>query len=231
MPKVAALKKKALIFEQKKQFDKALLVYQQALSIRVPDNERDIQLYNRAGDLCRRQNKYESAIEYYEQAIDLYSATGMLSNAIALCNKVLRQDPQRDSIYLRLGRLSARKGFFADSKQNFIEYAARARTAGRVNDALSAIMEFVDLCPKQDDVRLMLADQLAMAGRPDEAFTQLQIVFNTMTREHRHMEAAATLDRIRLIDPDFTPSQSSDVNDSSSDRSGRDGLVIISIDD
>src|SRR6266542_3979216 len=173
MSNIAKLKKKAAEFEQKKQYDKALELYQQVLDFsRASDEERDVPLYNRVGDLHFRLGNSEEAISYYEKAVDLYAEGGFFNNAIALCNKVLRYSPNRSIAYYKLGLISAKKGFNSDAKQNFLEYADRMQKGGKIDEAFRALKEFADLCPDQDDIRLMLADQLSKLDRKDEAIEQ-----------------------------------------------------------
>ncbi|OYV72079.1 MAG: hypothetical protein B7Z72_05565, partial [Gemmatimonadetes bacterium 21-71-4] len=62
--------------------------------------------------------------------------------------------------------------------------------------------EFADLCPDQDDIRLMLADQLQKVGKATEAVQQLQLLYQRYMAEDRKSEADATAERIRSIDPD-----------------------------
>src|SRR5206468_1383303 len=169
MSTVDKLKKKAAEFEQKKQFDRALEVYLQIIEQTGGNEDRDVTVYNRVGDLYLRLNKTDQAVNYYEQAVDLYTDGGYLNNAIALCNKILRHAPARHQIYYKLGKISAKKGFNSDAKKNFLEYADRMHRGGRDGDAFKALQEFADLCPGQDDIRLMLADQLAKAGKTAEA--------------------------------------------------------------
>ena len=178
MSTVEKLKKKAAEFEQKKQFDKALEVYLQIIGHAEgqANEEKDVTVYNRVGDLYLRLNKTDQAVNYYEQAVDLYTDGGYLNNAIALCNKILRHAPARHQIYYKLGKISAKKGFNSDAKKNFLEYADRMHRAGKDTDAFKALQEFADLCPGQDDFRLLLADQLAKAGKTAEAFVQVQIL-------------------------------------------------------
>ena len=45
---------------------------------------------------------------------------------------------------------------------------------GKLDEAFRALKEFADLCPDQDDIRLMLADQFAKKNRKGEAIEQLQ---------------------------------------------------------
>ncbi len=226
MSKSAQLKRKAAEFEQKRQYDRALATYAQAIEAAagIPE-ELDIPLYNRVGDLHLRLGELEKAVAYYETAVDLYAEGGFFNNAIALCNKVLRHAPDRSVIYYKLGKISAKKSFNSDAKQNFLEYAARMEKGGDISEAFRALKEFADLCPGQDDVRLMLAEQLARAGRPQEALEQLQIVYEAMLAEDRGAEATATLDRIRALDPNFAPRAAL-----SRQQAKREGLVFIDVD-
>ncbi|HKR09618.1 MAG TPA: tetratricopeptide repeat protein [Gemmatimonadaceae bacterium] len=210
MSNVEKLKKKAAEFEQKKQFDKALEVYLQIIghAEAQANEEKDVTVYNRVGDLYLRLNKTDQAVNYYEQAVDLYTEGGYLNNAIALCNKILRHAPARHQIYYKLGKISAKKGFNSDAKKNFLEYADRMHRAGKDTDAFKALQEFADLCPGQDDIRLMLAEQLAKAGKTAEAIEQLQILHESLDAEGRHAEAEATVQRIHSLDPAVEPRRS-----------------------
>ncbi len=204
---VSRLKKQAAELEQKRQPDKALAKYVQVLDALGDQHldEADIALYNRVGDLLMRQSKVGEALEYYEKAVDHYTDGGFFNNAIALCNKILRNAPGRTSVYYKLGRISARKGFVADAKQNFLEYADRMQRSGQLEAAFKALAEFAELCPDQEDIRLMLADQLAKSDRKGEAIEQLQRLYEKMESEGRGREARATADRMRAIDPDVAP--------------------------
>src|SRR5215204_4722364 len=206
MSKVAQLKKKAAEFELRKQFDKALALYVEILDAyeHNPD-EVDVTLYNRVGDLLLRQGNVADAIDRYERAVDLYAEGGFFNNAIALCNKILRQSPGRAIVYYKLGKISAQKGFKSDAKRNFLEYADRMQKSGKLDEAFRALKEFADLCPDQDDIRLMLADQLSREKRPEEAIEQLQTLYERYAESGRDVEARATIDRMRSIDPTVTP--------------------------
>ena len=206
MSNVAKLKRKAAELEQKKQFDKALAVYVDLLQeIAGKEEDTDVALYNRVGDLMVRQGQIAEAVEHYERAVDLYAEGGFFNNAIALCNKILRTSPGRASIYYKLGRISAKKGFASDAKQNYLEYADRMQKAGKMDEAFRALKEFADLCPDQDDIRLMLAEQLAKKARNGEALEQLQLLYEKFEQEGRQAEARATMDRMKAIDPEAAP--------------------------
>ncbi|HEX6575632.1 MAG TPA: tetratricopeptide repeat protein [Gemmatimonadaceae bacterium] len=227
MSNTAKLKKKAADYEAKRQYEKALEVYEQVLNTkRGADEERDVALYNRVGDLHYRLGNNEQAIHYYEQAADYYAEGGFFNNAIALCNKILRYAPGRTIVYYKLGIISAKKGFNSDAKQNFLEYADRMQRAGKMDEAFNALKEFADLCPGQDDVRLMLADQLARADRKPEALEQLELLYDVLQGEGRDAEANAALERMKALDPAFKPRKSiTPLN-----RNNKQGLVFLDLD-
>ena len=206
MSNVAKLKKKAADFELKKDFAKALAVY-----VEILDNfdqyaaELDVSLFNRVGDLMMRQGNVADAVDYYERAVVRYVDGGFYNNAIALCNKILRHSPGRASVYYTLGKISAHKGFTTDAKQNFLEYADRMQKSGNLDEAFRSLKEFADLCPGQDDIRLMLADQLSKLGRKEEALEQLQTLWTRYQAEGKNGEAQAIVERMKAIDPAAEP--------------------------
>src|SRR5207248_3205242 len=202
MSKVATLKKKAADLE-KKSPDKAIAAYVELLTeMEKYPEDMDVALFNRVGDLMVKQGNVGDAVDYYERAVDHYVDGGFFNNAIALCNKILRSSPGRATVYYKLGKISAHKGFKADAKQNFLEYADRMQKSGKMDEAFRALAEFADLCPDQTDVRLMLADQLTKAGKKNEAIEQLQILYEQLESEGRSAEAEAAAERIKAIDPD-----------------------------
>ena len=218
MPDVVKLKKKAAELELKKQFDKALAVYVEILdSYEGTDEEVDVALYNRVGDIYLKQGNTADAVDYYEQAVDRYAESGFFNNAIALCNKILRNSPGRASIYYKLGKISAQKGFISDAKINFLEYADRMQKSGKIDEAFRALKEFADLCPDQDDIRLLLADQLSKQERGPEAIEQLQMLYERYSAQGRELEARATVDRMKAIDPAVKPRDSGVMSSRSND--------------
>ena len=227
MANVAALKKKAADFEQKKQLDKAIAIYREVLAAydAGEDENPDVGLYNRVGDLLVRAGNTPEAVTLYERAVDLYADGGFHNNAIALCNKILRTSPGRAIVYYKLGKISAAKGFKGDAKLNFLEYADRMQKSGDIQESFRALKEFADLCPDQDDIRLMLAEQLTKADRKGEALEQLQTLYARYDAEGRTTEAQATAARIKAIDPAAVAKAGS-----TSSTAKRDDLVFLDLD-
>ncbi|HTR21456.1 MAG TPA: tetratricopeptide repeat protein [Gemmatimonadales bacterium] len=131
------------------------------------DPNPDLSIFNRIGDLYLKVKDPGGAADYYDRSVDRYAELGFHNNAIAMCNKVLRNAPGRPNTYLKLAKLYAAKGFTAEAKQNFVEYADRMQKAGAIQQAFVALKEFTDLSPEGEHLRQMLEEHLRMYGGPE----------------------------------------------------------------
>ena len=131
------------------------------------DPNPDLSIFNRIGDLYLKVKDPAQAADYYDRAVDKYAELGFHNNAIAMCNKVLRNAPARQTTYLKLAKLYAAKGFMAEAKQNFLEYAERMQKAGKIEQAFAALKEFADISPESAHLREMLEEHLRMYGAPE----------------------------------------------------------------
>ena len=165
MSKLEQLKDKAKGLEAKDP-KKAVEVWLEALRTQESDTEAnpDLSIYNRIGDLCIKLKDPGQAADFYDQAVDKYAELGFHNNAIAMCNKVLRNAPARQSTYLKLAKLYAAKGFMTEAQQNFVQYAERMQKAGKIEHAFAALKEFTDISPESERLREILSDHLQMYG-------------------------------------------------------------------
>ena len=131
------------------------------------DPNPDLAIFNRIGDLYLKVRDPAQAADYYDQAVDKYAELGFHNNAIAMCNKVLRNAPGRQTTYLKLAKLYASKGFMAEAKQNFVEYAARMHKMGKIQHAFAALKELADISAEGAHLRETLEEHLRMYGDPE----------------------------------------------------------------
>lgn len=148
-------------------------------------------LFNKVGDLYLKTNNVNSAVAMYDRAAHRYIESGFPNNAIALCNKILRNAPGRTQTYLMLAELMMQRGFAAEAKQHFIEYADRMSKAGRVVDAFKALKKFADASPQNDDVRTMLVQQVEAARAQAPNNSELEKLYQELTGAAPEEEAAA----------------------------------------
>ncbi|MBL0940786.1 MAG: tetratricopeptide repeat protein [Gemmatimonadaceae bacterium] len=165
MSNAAKHRKKAAEFEQLKQIDRAIASYVKAIEESESAGEDiDVALFNKVGDLALRQGRVPDAITYYERAVEHYATSGLFNNAIALCNKILRNAPGRANVYFTLGRICARKGLRGDATRNFLEYATRMQQEGRVDEGMRALAEVADLMPELTEIQSLVEEHAARAG-------------------------------------------------------------------
>src|SRR6266581_7147931 len=172
MSKLEKLKEKAKTLEAKDPKG-AVEAWLEVLNVQdeEADPNPDLSIYNRVGDLYVKLKNPGDAADYYDKAVDKYAEQGLHNNAIAMCNKVLRNAPGRPTVYLKLAKLYAAKGFMAEAKQNFVEYAERMQKSGKIQQAFSALKEFTDISPESAHFRRMLEDHLQTYGDAERRLT------------------------------------------------------------
>ncbi|HEY0776992.1 MAG TPA: hypothetical protein VGD56_03405 [Gemmatirosa sp.] len=170
MSALAKIKKAAAQHEQDRHYDKALAEYARLLDGGADaDDEVDVTLFNRAGDLALRAGDVPRAVTYFERAIDLYAAGGFLNNAVALAVKVLRHAPGHLAAHHTLGLLYGRKGFRAEARQHLADYAAQMHRAGRTDEVRRTLAELAALGATPDDVAAVRELLTARAATSDDA--------------------------------------------------------------
>ena len=197
-----SIKAQARRYERDEKWTRALELYLQVLEAQEGEDETEIGLYNRVGDLQIRLGDVDAAVVSYQQAIDLYAEAELTNNAIAICRKVIRNAPGRAFPYLRLGRIQAGQGFVVDARESFLRYAEKQERDGETEKALRALMEFVELVPDEIETRLFVAEQLASRGRKDEAADHLSTACRIAMEKGEEEKSAAIADRLRELVPD-----------------------------
>ncbi len=168
MSKLEKLKERARILEAK-DTRAAIDTWLEVLEAQDEEGDPnpDLGIFNRIGDLHLKVKDTAQAADFYDRAVDRYAELGFHNNAIAMCNKVLRNAPGRPTTYLKLAKLYAAKGFIAEAKQNFIEYAERMQKAGAIQQAFAALKEFADISSEGEQLRQKLEEHLRAYGGPE----------------------------------------------------------------
>ena len=183
MKSVTKLKDEARKHEQREEWDRAVQLYLQVL--RASDDEAigesELPLYNRVGDLHVRMGQPADAVQYYEQAADRYAEAGLFNNAIALCNKALRYQPARLSLFRKLGQYCAQQGFLTDARRWYLEFAERMFKHGEIDEAFSALDDFANVSD-DPEVRVHLARKLHAHDRPVDALEEFRRAYATAVR-------------------------------------------------
>jgi tetratricopeptide (TPR) repeat protein len=220
---IESLKQQARKHEQKEDWKKALDQYNKALAELAREEQVDIGLYNRVGDLYVRVGQLDQAIEHYDKAVDRYREAYLPNNAIAVCKKIIRNVPESPKPYLRIGQIRAEQGFLPDARTNFLTYAERMQQVGDLDESFRALIEFCDLAPDDVGVRITVADQMAANGRNEESIEQLIIARRHLSQIGEVGQAEEVETKILAIDPEADLSA---MPSSGSSSVGDDGEIL-----
>jgi tetratricopeptide (TPR) repeat protein len=198
---IESLKQQARRHEQDEEWQKALEQYKKAISALDQDDQTDIGLINRVGDLYVRVGKLDDAVKHYEQAVDLYREAFLPNNAIAVCKKIIRNVPERHQAYLKIGQIRAEQGFLSDARTNFLTYAERMQKAGDLDESFRALVEFCDLAPDDVDVRITVAEQMAASQRSEDAVEQLLVAYRQLDLTGDAGKAGEVEAKVKELDP------------------------------
>lgn len=105
-PDTRKLKDKAIALVLKGKLDKALEIYQKI----VQEDPRDIKIWVKIGDLYRKVNRPEQAIEIYAKAARSFAMNGFLMQAISVNKMILELDANHKETQDSLADLYAKKG-------------------------------------------------------------------------------------------------------------------------
>jgi tetratricopeptide (TPR) repeat protein len=198
---IESLKQQARRHEQDEEWQKALDQYRKAIDELAEDEQTDIGLINRVGDLYVRVGGLGEAVKYYEQAVDLYREAFLPNNAIAVCKKIIRNAPDRHQVYLKIGQIRAEQGFLPDARTNFLTYAERMQKSGQLDESFRALIEFCDLVPDDVQVRITVADQMASHNKKKEAVEQLLVAYRQLSQTGEGDLARGVEKKILALDP------------------------------
>lgn len=199
---IESLKQKARKAEQNEDWKRALEHYDKALTELAREEQVDIGLYNRVGDLYVRVNRLDKAVDHYEKAVELYREAYLPNNAIAVCKKIIRNVPDHHQAYLVIGQIRAEQGFIPDARTNFLTYAERMQQVGDLDESFRALVEFCDLAPDDVGVRITVAEQMAAQDRTEEAVEQLLIVRRRFSELGESEKASEIEAKILELDPE-----------------------------
>lgn len=200
---IESLKAQARRHEQQDEWQKALDQYGQAIEKLAEDDQPDINLYNRVGDLYVRVGNYERALEHYERAIELYREAYLPNNAIAVCKKIVRHMPARHQVYLMMGQIRAEQGFVPDARTNFLTYAEIMQEEGDLDESFRALVEFCDLVPEEVEIRITVAEQMIANERPEDGLAQLSIAYRLLKEQGRDDRAFGLEGKLLELDPNL----------------------------
>jgi len=139
---------------EKGQFDKAIREYLKVVS----EDENDIRIWIRIGDLYVKLGQKAEAVENYKKVAQLYVQQGDPEKAIAVYKRVLEISPQATEANLALGALYREQSRIGHATQQYELAAQSLYRAGKIRDSLRAEQAIVDMSPDSIARRIKLAE-------------------------------------------------------------------------
>jgi len=167
---------------------------------------QDVGTLNIIGDLYVRLGQSDRAIEFFLKVDEEYERRGLFSQALAICKKIHKFDPENADYALKLGDLFGQQGFVPDAKSVYVAVAGRLAGAGRTAEAVAVFEKIVKLDREDVDARRALVRLFQEIGNVDAAVDQLNDVADVCVEKDRFDDAAAVLGEALALKPGDTRS-------------------------
>ncbi len=168
-------------------------------------NPQDGNNYNTIGDLYLRKDDKKAAIDAFMKAAGVFKQAGFALKTIAVYKKVIKVDPHRVDIYLKLGELNAERGLTSNAIEDYLKVARHFAKEGRTRESLEVYKRIGDLDPSNVDILLKVAELYLRENLKTEAVREFAKAAQAYRAQGREPEARDLFSRIRGIDPGFAP--------------------------
>ncbi len=173
----------------KGEIDKAI----EAWKSLIAETPNDGNTYNTIGDLYLKKNARPKAIEAFLKAGETFQTAGFALKTIAVYKKIIKLDPARMDVVLKLADVNAERGIVGNAVEDYLKVARHQLKEGRVKAAIDVYRKIAALDPANPTIGLKLAELCQKEGMVPEAREEL-------TRVAGHLETTgktAELSQIR----------------------------------
>ncbi|MCC6876194.1 MAG: tetratricopeptide repeat protein [Sandaracinaceae bacterium] len=146
-------------------YDKAIAEYVKI----VQADPSDVRTWLKIGDIYTRKGARKEAIDTYARVAKQYGDQGFFLKAVAVYKQILKLDPSRLDIQLKLAEMYESLQLISDALNTYEHVAATHARAGNIDEALKTLARMADLDPENIPVRIKYAEALSKAGKTKEA--------------------------------------------------------------
>lgn len=150
-------------YDEKGKTEEAIKELEKAIQL----NPNDGNYYNRLGDLYIRDHKVKESIDAYKKGIDAYRNDSFSRNAIAVCKKILRYDPDSIGTYKTIAELLIELGEKSDAVHYFFEYIEKQRARNNVEEVINTLEHVRGLGSSDATLSKRISDVYEALGRDD----------------------------------------------------------------
>ena len=162
MSKASQIRQKAQELLQKGHVDKAVQEYRRLISI----ESKNPNLYNELGDIYLRASDKDQAVQSYEKAAVIYEKVALYNNAVAVCKKILRVNPDRTETMAKLAELRAKQKLEGEAASFFTQFVETilAGPPSMLARAQKDVDRIVELLPASEAILAKAADVYVQTG-------------------------------------------------------------------
>src|SRR6266853_1115136 len=133
------------------------------------DNPRDMNNFNKLGDLYLRAGKTQDAIRHFLRIAEFYASDGFFLKAIAMYKKISKLDPSNMDCLQKLATLYHKQGLTIEARVQFKEVANHFIKASQFKKAIEVGQKGLKAVPGNSDLMsLMLSLSKEAQKSPDD---------------------------------------------------------------
>jgi tetratricopeptide (TPR) repeat protein len=150
LSKASQIRQNAQECLSKGQIDKAIQEYRRLLSI----ESKNPNLYNELGDIYLRASDKAQAVQNFEKASTIYEKVALYNNAVAVCKKILRIEPEKVDTVFKLAELRAKQKLEGDAVTFFSQYVecVLANPQSFLQSAQKSAERMLELMPTSEPI-------------------------------------------------------------------------------
>jgi tetratricopeptide (TPR) repeat protein len=196
--KASQIRQKAQEYLSKGQIEKAIGEYKRLISV----ESKNPNLYNELGDTYLRAADKQQAVQNFEKAAAMYEKVALYNNAVAVCKKILRVEPEEYATIFKLGELRAKQKLEGEAVTYFSQYVdyllANPQTA--LSKSQKEVERILELMPSSEpiiDRATEVYEQLGMKLKAAELLAKLSTIAVENGDAEKHRRYARRLEDIK----------------------------------
>ncbi|HEX9757835.1 MAG TPA: tetratricopeptide repeat protein [Nitrospiria bacterium] len=177
--------------------DKAIEEWQKL----IKETPNDGNIYNTIGDLYLKKNSISEATNAFLKAADSFDQAGFALKTIAVYKKIIKIDPNRFDVFLKLGDVNAERGLVGNALGDYLKVAKHYVGTGKLKEGVEVYRKIIKLDPQNVSIRIKLAEMCVKEGLKTEAVEEYLGVAEIYGQGGRKEEAIKLYDQILKIAP------------------------------
>ena len=185
-------------FLERGSLEKALAEFQRA----AQEDPKDTRTWLRIAEIYVKRGDASQATGVYLRTADIYVEQGFFQRAVAVYKNVLKLTPGHTDAHFKLADVYKQLGLFSDAAQQYDHAATTLQKEGRIQDAMKALGQIVEMNPDQTNYRVKLAEVAAQGGLIDDAVREFGRAAEEFLAQGRAEEHLRVAERLLALRPD-----------------------------